>query len=475
MEWQAVAKSVIGVKHVKNEKPCQDSSDFSIEDNGRVLLGAVSDGMGSAEHSDIGSELAVKSTIDILKAKKVWNLGAKNDAIKNVFEDLVQNVKHKFVEKSSNLGYSLDDLACTLIAFVATPEWFAAIQIGDGQVVVCLSERDYQLVFKPDKGEYANETTPITSSSALQEMKFCLISNSCKFICAATDGIENISLVKAEGWKPFDKFFDGLMDSIESKDKTLLQKEQEVEDFLNSQKINTHTDDDKTLLLCSYSNFNSSKQKQSGFVKSDINPQIDDENKRILDAYDRFVDDLKIQIGKMIASEGTVPELGKIIKKNKKNKKIESITLEITFVTRSALKGFTHLYERIENIFFDENSLLYPKEIEEVIVYNQDANKSLYYVKAFRLIKKKRFNIQIFSFEVLFIAAILTSVGAVIFFFIITPNINTKAIDPEQKATPNTTKAPSTNSTTVPSPSKSNPPPTKNQKNSNSLPVSNQD
>ena len=82
-------------------------------------------------------------------------------------------------------------------------------------------------------------------------MQVCLRSIPYKFICTATDGIENISLIKTQGWKPFDNFFRPLEQHMLSTS-TLEQKKKKLDDFLNSAKINQSTDDDKTLLLCVY-------------------------------------------------------------------------------------------------------------------------------------------------------------------------------------------------------------------------------
>ena len=78
-------------------------------------------------------------------------------------------------------------------------------------------------------------------------------SMSCQFICAATDGIENISLIKKKDWIPYDKFFIPLEQHITSKSE-LEDKKKILSNFLNSNKINQKVDDDKTLLLCSYKN-----------------------------------------------------------------------------------------------------------------------------------------------------------------------------------------------------------------------------
>lgn len=125
------------------------------------------------------------------------------------------------------------------------------MQVGDGFIVAQVDSENLQLLFKPDKGEFANETTSVTSSNVFHETKVVLSLNSYSFICLSTDGIENISLIKRENWKPFDKFFSPLQRHMESGE-SLERKKEDLEKFLNSEKLNQKTDDDKTLLLCVY-------------------------------------------------------------------------------------------------------------------------------------------------------------------------------------------------------------------------------
>ncbi|NET58507.1 MAG: protein phosphatase 2C domain-containing protein, partial [Symploca sp. SIO2E6] len=67
MQWQAVISSARGIKHKKIGKPCQDWGAYQILSKGHVLIGAVSDGMGSAQHAEIGSQLAVEVVISELQ------------------------------------------------------------------------------------------------------------------------------------------------------------------------------------------------------------------------------------------------------------------------------------------------------------------------------------------------------------------------------------------------------------------------
>ena len=255
MQWQVVGCSAIGTKHIVGETLCQDAVCYEMI-SGQVIIGAVSDGMGSAKRSDVGSKLAVQTALSQIKNTQYWLNQPKNDeGAREIFRSVLGKVQAALKKEAENEGYSVEDLNCTLLAFVATPEWLAAMQVGDGLIVVRPKGQDYQLLFMPDKGEHPNETTPVTSSHALEEMQVCVKSGSYEFICAATDGIENISLIKPENWRPFEGFFKPLEEQIMLSTKSLAHKKKEIEDFLNSEQINQKTDDDKTLLLCAYSDF----------------------------------------------------------------------------------------------------------------------------------------------------------------------------------------------------------------------------
>ena len=153
-------------------------------------------------------------------------------------------------------GYLFEDLACTLLVFVATPNWVAAMQIGDGFIAVRCQQEGYQLLFPPDKGEYVNETTFVTSANALRSLRVEVITGKPEYIFAATDGLERVA-IKMSDFTPFAPFFAPFEEYLQEtsnpeKEDTYLMS------FLNSERLNSRTDDDKTLLLCCYDdNFDS--------------------------------------------------------------------------------------------------------------------------------------------------------------------------------------------------------------------------
>jgi hypothetical protein len=255
MAWKAIKNSVIGTSHQQRNVVCQDYGDFVAI--GDIIVGAVADGAGSAKYSDIGSHLAVNSALSHLKG---WVNRQKKNGKKlqepitdsgadRLFTQTLEKVDAS-LKQESNKGYSLRDLACTLLVFIATRNWIAAMQIGDGFIVIRSENSDYKLLFKPTKGEYANETTFVTSENAFDDMQVEVFADGYyNFICASTDGLERLA-IDTRTWIPSPKFFNPFERGLKDNDKK--QEEESLKRWLNSPEVNARTDDDKTLLVCIY-------------------------------------------------------------------------------------------------------------------------------------------------------------------------------------------------------------------------------
>ncbi len=257
MGWKAIARYATGTSHKEQKIPCQDCGLYRIFND--VIVGAVADGAGSAKYSEIGSKLAVETALKYLskiseylqKRKGFWQRVSQplsEIKAKKLFAKTVKQVIAELKNQAANNDYSVHDLACTLLVFVATSEWVIAMQIGDGFMVVRSQEPEYKLLFEPDKGEFFNETTFVTSANALEEMQVKVISGKQEFICASTDGLEKVA-IRLSDWKPHPPFFKPLEEYLQETDKPE-DDEKYVIDFLNSERLNSRTDDDKTLLLC---------------------------------------------------------------------------------------------------------------------------------------------------------------------------------------------------------------------------------
>jgi hypothetical protein len=291
MTWKAIARSAIGTNHQKQQMPCQDYGDYKILNN--AIIGAVADGAGCAKYADIGAELAVKTVLETFTEQDIFTItesycsGSSVSETRNqpklrmadqngngsvvinqpqflcgqevsqLFTKTVKKVVTALEEKATSDGYSVDDLACTLLIVVATPLGITAMQIGDGFITVRYQQEEPQLLFPPDKGEYINETTFVTSANALKTMQVVVQTGHPEFICASTDGLERLA-IRMSDWTPFVPFFQPLEEYLRETDNSE-QEEEYLMSFLNSDRLNARTDDDKTLLLCLYDSSSDSR------------------------------------------------------------------------------------------------------------------------------------------------------------------------------------------------------------------------
>lgn len=251
MSWKAVTHSAIGTRHLAREMPCQDFGEFQIKDG--LLFGAVSDGAGSAKFSDLGAQLAVQTWLESA-IQKFEALDLTGEAIasfdfKSLFTDITALVLARLEAEATQGEFPLRELGCTLLSFVASKDWLAAMQIGDG-FIVCqtLESENYELLFRPDKGEFINETLFVTSKGALQDLQYAFERSPQQFICAATDGLEKVA-ISYHDWTPHQPFFKPFQDCLELIP-DFAEQQQYIQTFLESERLNARTDDDKTLLLC---------------------------------------------------------------------------------------------------------------------------------------------------------------------------------------------------------------------------------
>ena len=258
-KWKAIARREVGTSHEATKTPCQDYADY--KQYGDYLIGVVADGAGSRRYSEHGSRLAVEATlryfVEILEGLRGKSLFTSQNDAEYRFHNLIDQVRTELGTKAGNFSreykekISADQFACTLLVFVVFPEGIAAMQLGDGFIVVRdYKSQEYDLLFSPSKGEYVNETTFVTSSrnDIKQDLQIIYRPNPVSFICASTDGLEKVALDLANN-KAFPRFFIPLEKYIQNTHE--LEQDSYITDFLKSEQVNRKTDDDKTILLCS--------------------------------------------------------------------------------------------------------------------------------------------------------------------------------------------------------------------------------
>lgn len=240
-----IGASVQGTSHVRAGTPCQDAHGYRVLEE--CVIAAVADGLGSAARSDEGAKLAVDTALDVLD-------NALGVALPDDVEGWIHILRSAFTEARRNLEQTaesndlpLRDYGTTLITVVVTEDWLTVGQIGDGAAVALFADDTLETISKPQRGEYANETIPLTASDALTLAHFSARQAEVKALALLTDGLQNLS-IDSETSVPyapfFTPFFEGIGQQIDADETS-----DRLTDFLNSERVCAKTDDDKTLVV----------------------------------------------------------------------------------------------------------------------------------------------------------------------------------------------------------------------------------
>ena len=164
-EWKGLAVSVIGPEHVRREMPLQDASGVVFSPRPAAV---VCDGAGSARFSHVGAEAAVREfRISLAALEPMMELCLDRDTTtsggaKDLWSYFAYWMCRAIVaakEESARVGSgNLSDYDFTLAAAVVGRRYTAFLQVGDGAIAVRLCKGDSALVFRPEKGRYANVT-----------------------------------------------------------------------------------------------------------------------------------------------------------------------------------------------------------------------------------------------------------------------------------------------------------------------------
>ncbi|MBD2414103.1 serine/threonine protein phosphatase [Nostoc calcicola FACHB-389] len=251
-QWRIVAASVCGTSHLRNKQLCQDAHHWQIlSDN--ILVAAAADGAGSASLGKVGAMIAVETAIESLSSKGVNRSSLTNDGyVRSLLNDAMLAAKKAVEDEAVACDKQLSDLATTLIIMVATPDVVAVAQIGDGLAVAKDQMGNLLALTMPDSGEYINETTFLTSPTALDTAQMKLWRTDIVNVGIITDGLQMLALNMVVG-EPHKPFFFPLFEFVANAEDKTAAKEQLVK-FLRSERIAQRTDDDLTLIIAAFNN-----------------------------------------------------------------------------------------------------------------------------------------------------------------------------------------------------------------------------
>lgn len=200
----ALGGSVRGKYHAHNALHRDDSFHFDITDQWLII--AVADGAGSCNLSRVGARIAVTNAVKFLQEKlSTYSLYDEEDVsqplnsellpLRDFLVDCVIDCRSQLENKAKEREINVKDLSTTLLISILKP-WqdrmlIAGIQVGDGAIAV-LSNNAITSLSEGDSGEFAGETTFITSNSIdsvlPHKVQFTLKQNF-QAIALMTDGV----------------------------------------------------------------------------------------------------------------------------------------------------------------------------------------------------------------------------------------------------------------------------------------------
>ncbi len=258
--WRVVGTSVTGTRHLREERECEDAFAY-VSLSEHIFLLAVADGAGTASRSKEGAECAVHAATsavasiigaessDEVFCRTVLERGllAAREALETLAGSAPGGEREAIDEAFPR--QSLSAFATTLILVLVTSTWLAALQVGDGAVVVQLVKGTVETITKPDFKEYINECSFITDSDYQEHVQYAIrpLGEVCG-IALLTDGIQMISLELATN-TPYAPFFVPLFSFIAQAKLNESELAAELYKFLASPRVCEQTDDDKTLVL----------------------------------------------------------------------------------------------------------------------------------------------------------------------------------------------------------------------------------
>jgi hypothetical protein len=249
--WRTAFATSIGTSHQKNGTPCQDAGRCIVveaADGTEVLVVAVSDGAGTACRSNVGSTLAVEHFLDWFS--QAVRSRPDLDTIDRAFVGRwFEEVRSTIRERADADGADVRDYACTMLGMIIGLSSAASVQIGDGAIVVSTEEPgEYNWVFWPQHGEFANSTYFVTQDGAEAVLQF-ETGPAVDEVAVFSDGIERLVLdmsskaVHSPAFQPIFEWLAGTDPDRSDAPSTALVA------YLGSEHVNRRTDDDKTLVM----------------------------------------------------------------------------------------------------------------------------------------------------------------------------------------------------------------------------------
>jgi hypothetical protein len=238
---------------VREGLPGQDaySCEVVVTPHGQVLIAVVSDGAGSAAEGARGATYICNELLGQVQdtLPHLASLPTTADWLK----DCVASVREGILAEAKRLGLPPRELAATLLCAVLAEQWSTFAQVGDGAIVTPEAGTDsWAWLFWPQRGEYANTTSFLTDSTAMQMLQVDTLPHAQHEVAVFTDGLQHL-LLDYERQTVYSPFFQRMLRPIrlstaDGEDRELSA---ELAKYLNLPIVTSRAEDDLTLVMAS--------------------------------------------------------------------------------------------------------------------------------------------------------------------------------------------------------------------------------
>jgi hypothetical protein len=244
--WRVIGASVSGVRHRREGKPCQDYWGYRTLPTGEVVV-AVADGAGSAPLAAEGAHAMVENALATIGA--IWERyrPASRRAWRDVVTQAFQVAQHRLLLRAAAANQPPRAYAATLLVVIASQELVVCGLVGDCAAVGAPQHGALQALCEPQRGEYANITFFATHHDLGEQLAVQLVEGPFRQLALMTDGLLPLAL-NLEHNQPFAPFFTPLF-AFAAEATSEGAAAQALATFLESERVNQRTHDDKTLVL----------------------------------------------------------------------------------------------------------------------------------------------------------------------------------------------------------------------------------
>lgn len=153
---------VRGRGHARDGTRGQDRTAFLSRGGVQVLC--LSDGAGSATHSEFGAQALVDAGCKLM-IERFFEFETSGDGVQLKL-GIVRHLLGRLDEVATRLAVGVGDLAATFLAVAVSGNRFLVVHVGDG-VVGYVKSGHLRVASGPDNSEFVNQTTFLTSERAV--------------------------------------------------------------------------------------------------------------------------------------------------------------------------------------------------------------------------------------------------------------------------------------------------------------------